>query len=126
MSKLDNFDIDNLRSKIDEIDANLVSLFESRMEVVLKVAQYKKNNNVEILNKVREESVIQKNINLVKNKELFSEVEEFFKSVMEISRGFQNKTLNCEQVLPTTKKLTVGYYGVTGSFSEQALKEYYG
>jgi len=45
---------------------------------------------------------------------------------MAISRSFQNRTLNNEQVLPNGKKLNVGFYGVTGSFSEQALKEYFG
>src|SRR5665647_3729386 len=116
MNNLDNFDIDDLRNQIDEIDASLVSLFENRMEIVVKVAEYKKKNNVEILNRGREEAVIKKNIDLVKNKALLLEVEKFFKSVMEISRGFQNKSLNSEQVLVNTKKLTVGFYGVTGSF----------
>ncbi len=45
---------------------------------------------------------------------------------MEISRGFQNKSLNSEKFWLMTKKLTVGFYGVTGSFSEQALNEYFG
>jgi len=126
MNNLDNFDIDDLRNQIDEIDASLVSLFENRMEIVVKVAEYKKKNNVEILNRGREEAVIKKNIDLVKNKALLLEVEKFFKSVMEISRGFQNKSLNSEQVLVNTKKLTVGFYGVTGSFSEQASNEYFG
>ncbi|MBU3102098.1 MULTISPECIES: prephenate dehydratase [Clostridium] len=118
--------LDNLRNKIDEIDASLVSLFEKRMETVLKVAEYKKANDIAILNQGREEAVIKKNLDIVKNKDLYSEVEEFFKSVMEISRGFQNKTLNKSQVLPIDKNLIVGFYGVTGSFSEQALKEYFG
>jgi len=126
MSNLDNFDIDDLRNQIDKIDASLVSLFEKRMEIVVKVAEYKKKNNVEILNKGREEVVIKKNIDLVKNKNLLLEVEEFLSSVMEISRGFQNKSLNSDKILVDTKKLTVGFYGVTGSFSEQALNEYFG
>ena len=98
MSKLESFDIDDLRNQIDKIDSSLVSLFENRMEVVLKIAEYKKNNNMEILNKAREQAVIKKNLELVKNKDLFSEVEEFFESVMEISRGFQNKNLNSDGV----------------------------
>ncbi|MBZ9607681.1 prephenate dehydratase [Clostridium estertheticum] len=126
MSKLDNFDIDNLRNEIDKIDSSLVSLFENRMEVVLKIAEYKKNNHMEVLNKAREEIVIKKNLDLVKNQNLFLEVEEFLKSVMGISRGFQNKNLNSDGALATYKKQTVGFYGVTGSFSEQALKVYFG
>lgn len=91
MSNLHYFDIDDLRNQIDKIDSNLVLLFENRMEVVLKIAESKKNNDMEILNKAREEEVIKKNLDLVKNKDLYSEVEQFFKSVMEISRDFQTK-----------------------------------
>jgi len=126
MSNLDDLNIDDLRNKIDEIDASLVSLFEKRMETVLRVAEYKKVNGIAILNQGREEAVIKKNLDIVKNKDLYSEVEEFFKSVMGISRGFQDRTLNESQVLTADKNLIVGFYGVTGSFSEQALKEYFG
>lgn len=92
MSNLDNLDIDALRNQIDKIDSSLVALFEERMEVVLKIAEYKKKNNMKILNGAREEVVIKKNLDLVKNKNFISEVEEFFKSVMKISRSFQDKT----------------------------------
>ncbi len=70
MSDLDNFDIDDLRNQIDEIDASLVLLFENRMEIVVKIAEYKKKNNIEILNRAREEAVIKKNLDLVKNKDI--------------------------------------------------------
>ncbi|MBU3191489.1 chorismate mutase [Clostridium bowmanii] len=126
MSNVDDFDIVDLRNEIDKIDGNLLSLFEKRMEVVLKIAQYKKKNNIDILNAAREEAVIKETLDLVKNKDLLLEVEEFFKSVMEISRGYQNKNLNTDGVLIRDEKLTVGFYGVKGSFSEEALKGYFG
>lgn len=126
MSNLDISDIEDLRNQIDKIDADLLSLFENRMEVVLKIAEYKKMNNIEILNGAREEAVIKKNLGLVKNVNLHLEVEEFFKSVMAISRDLQNKKLNITSSLNRDEKLTVGFYGVAGSFSEEALKEYFG
>ncbi|MGH4137958.1 prephenate dehydratase [Clostridium sp.] len=126
MSNVDDLDIVDLRNQIDKIDASLLSQFENRMEVVLKIAQYKKKNNMEILNGAREDAVIKKNLDLVKNNNLLLEVEEFFKSVMEISRGYQNKNLKQDRVLVRDEKLTVGFYGVKGSFSEEALKGYFG
>ena len=99
MSNVDNFDLDDLRNQIDKIDASLLSLFENRMEVVIKIAEYKKKNNMEILNEAREEAVIKKNLDLVKNVDLLLEVEEFFKSVMEISRGFQNKNYRMKNIV---------------------------
>lgn len=100
MSNLDNYDIVDLRNQIDEIDASLLSLFEKRMEVVLKIAEYKKKHNMQILNEAREEAVIKKNLNLVKNSDLHLEVEKFLKSVMEISRGYQNKDFKIHEELP--------------------------
>jgi len=126
MSNVENFDISDLRNQIDKIDASLLLLFENRMEVVLKIAQYKKKNNMEILNGAREELVIKKNLELVTNSDLLLEVEEFFKSVMKISRGYQKKNLNLDGVLVGDEKINVGFYGVTGSFSEEALKGYFG
>ncbi len=126
MSSLEKLNIDDLRNQIDKIDASLVSLFEKRMETVLKVAEYKKKNGIAILNQTREDAVVKKNLDIVKNKDLTSEVEEFFKSVMKISRGFQDRTLNKTQVVTDAKNMIIGFYGVTGSFSEQASKEYFG
>ncbi|MGH4121976.1 MAG: chorismate mutase [Clostridium sp.] len=112
MSNVDNYDINDFRNQIDEIDNSLLSLFENRMEIVLKIAQYKKKNNMEILNGAREEEVIKKNLELVKNSDLLLEVEEFFKSVMEISRGLQNKNHRRKSIvligMPGSGKSAIG------------------
>ena len=50
-------DLRSYRAKIDEIDRQLVSLFEERMEIVLKIADYKKKNNIPILDEGREKEV---------------------------------------------------------------------
>ena len=42
-------DLSDYRKEIDEIDHQLVPLFEQRMEVVRKVAAYKKEHNLPVL-----------------------------------------------------------------------------
>ncbi len=118
--------IDDLRNEIDKIDAELVALYEKRMGIVSQVAEYKRKNNISILNQSREEEVIKKNLELVKNKKLSPEIEEFFRAVMNISKEYQNKVLSTVPSQEEEKKLTVGFYGVAGSFSEQAAAEYFG
>ncbi|WP_024614852.1 shikimate dehydrogenase [Clostridium sp. Ade.TY] len=89
-------DLDNYRKEIDDIDKEITRLFEERMNVVLKVAEYKKKNNLEIFHKGREEVVINKNINRLKNKDYKVELEKFFVGMMEVSKELQKRKLNRE------------------------------
>lgn len=120
-------DIEELRKEIDAIDSKLVELFEDRMETALRVAQYKKENNIDVLNVSREEEVILRGKKQLCNKNLKGSLEKFLKCIIEISKGVQSEVL-CSQVKKenTYKELIVGFQGVAGSFSEQALLDYFG
>jgi chorismate mutase / prephenate dehydratase len=86
-------DLSSLRSQIDKIDMELVRLFEARMECVLKVAEYKLKNNMEVLHKSREDEVIKRGINNLKDKKLEASLTEFLNSLMKISRELQTEFL---------------------------------
>ena len=77
------------REEIDRIDRELMKLFEERMSVVLEVARYKKENNMAIFHKDREQQVIEKNLSLVENKELLPYAEEMLHALMDISKEYQ-------------------------------------
>ena len=77
------------RKEIDRIDRELMKLFEERMNVVLEVARYKKENNMAIFHKDREKQVIEKNLSLVENKELLPYAEEMLHALMDISKEYQ-------------------------------------
>ena len=64
MKKLD---LGEIRKRIDQIDRKLVELIEERLEIVKEVALYKKENNMKIFDRKREEEVIDKNLSNVKN-----------------------------------------------------------
>jgi chorismate mutase/prephenate dehydratase len=138
--------LDSIRDEIDSIDIQLTELFERRMEAALKVAQYKKAHNVPILNQAREDEVIKKNVDRIKNNAFRKPEEEFMKSIMSISRKLQAKeifeyntfqeeerrselgyTVSSEGACaPKRGQITVGFQGVPGSFSEEALFEHFG
>lgn len=113
--------VDQLRFIIDDIDKNIVRLFEKRMETAEKIAQYKLENNLGILNTSREEEVIESALNELYNKDYRDELEEFIKKLMEISRRVQQK-----RILGMGKKsIKIGFQGVEGSFGHQAAIEYF-
>lgn len=124
-------DLDDLRKDINEIDKELTNLFEKRMNTVLKIAQYKKENNLPVLNQDRENEVIKNNLKYLDKDKFKESLEEFFKQLMSISRECQSKELlktqeNTICVSPKEKDICVGFQGVKGSFSEQALLEHFG
>ena len=84
-------DLKAYRDRIDEIDAQLVALFEKRMEIVLEIADYKKSNNIPILNQGREKEVIAKNIDRLKNKNFEDSLGKFFVYMMGLSKEEQKK-----------------------------------
>ncbi len=130
-------DLNELRNEINEIDAGLVQLFEKRMELVAKVAEYKIENEIPVLNSEREAQVIKQNLENLKNKNLRNEMEAFFHDVMEISKDFQNKYIrenhieyyNDKKKSGSQKRrqnMKIGFQGIQGSFSEEALFNYFG
>ena len=57
--------LDEARIEINEIDKEMISLFKMRMEAVRKVAEYKLDNNLDVLDSKREDEIIHKNINII-------------------------------------------------------------
>lgn len=127
-------DLDYLRKQIDEIDDSLVESFLRRMEIVKKVADYKKKNGMNVLVKEREKQVIEKHTKNIKDETQKNEIRGFLENIMYLSRQNEEKIikkdLKINEKLDKTEyeKLShrIGYQGIKGSFSYKALCEYFG
>ena len=56
--------LERARKQINNIDAQIVKLFEQRMKAVEDVANYKLANNLPILDTSREKALLEKNLSL--------------------------------------------------------------
>jgi len=86
-------EIEQCRKEIDEIDKELVNLFERRMDVAIRVANFKKENDLPIYDEEREPKVIKKNVDNLKNKNYDLLARRFFLSIMELSRSLQESII---------------------------------
>lgn len=86
--------LEKQRAEIDAIDREIVALFERRMQVVVEVAQIKKENGIAILDANREKEVIQKVQSYLKDATLKEELAEVYDTMMKVSKDYQKKRMN--------------------------------
>ncbi len=129
-------EIENLRCEIDGIDKELLSLFLKRMDVCGKVADYKRKNNMKVLDPEREVQLLEAKRKMLSSPEMADEVYEFFNSIMTISRIRQSKLLSkdgtdisgdiIKKSVERRKNPKVVCYGYEGSYSEEAAEKAFG
>jgi len=86
--------IKKFRDKIDKLDAELVKLFEQRMDIVTAIAHYKKQHNLVIADVNREQEIILRVTKLLHNPVYSPQLTEFFEYLMKITKIYQNNYLS--------------------------------
>ncbi len=90
--------IDQLRAKIDVIDENLLYALGSRMKISRQIGEYKKNNNIAILQTSRWDEVLQKVVDKGKEFGLPEKfVKAFFNAIHEASVEAQNDIISAKK-----------------------------
>ena len=85
-------DIQSLRQEIDQIDQKIVALFNKRLAVAYKVAKYKKEHQLNILDQKREDELLEKIKNL-SQKEYVEETLRLYENILVISKDYQKKNI---------------------------------
>lgn len=81
--------LNKYREQIDKIDNDLIELLEQRFEITRQVGEYKKENNIEVLNSDRERAIVSKIEAL--NLECESQVNEIYLAILKTSKEQQSE-----------------------------------
>ena len=84
----------NARNQINQIDKEMADLFEKRMKAVEAVVLHKIENNMQVFDATREEFVVSKNLEYIKNTKYKKYYEEFIKYVMDNSKKYQQDIID--------------------------------
>jgi chorismate mutase/prephenate dehydratase len=116
-----------IRKQLDELDAQLITLFEKRMKLSEEVAEIKKRGNLALTDEGREGQVVERAVSLG-DPQLKGEITLFMKSLMALSKLRQRQLLlekSEVQLLPTPRKplegeFKIAYQGSPGAWGERA------
>lgn len=124
--------LDDYRAKIDEIDKEIIDKINERMKASEQIAKYKKENNLPVLDALREREKLDK-ITEMAHEDMASYSRILYNTIMEISKDHQRKTTHDDTPLVKTikeaieetpkvfpKSASVACQGVEGAYSQQA------
>ena len=86
-------DLQQLRTQIDKIDAQIVELYEQRMDISRQVAEYKIETGKMVFDKQREQEKLEKVKSMTHNDFNSHGIEELFEQIMSMSRKLQYQLL---------------------------------
>ena len=125
-------ELEQLRGDIDSIDRQIVDLMKRRMETVAQVAEYKKANNMPVLDTSRERALLSK-VGQEAGEELADYVQSMYRTIMAASRSYENGKLGrgskvydgIKKAMEETPQLfpqrpTVACQGIEGAYSQIA------
>ncbi len=118
-----------IREEIDKIDEQLSELFVRRMECSRKVAEYKIEHGLEVVNREREEAVLD---NAAEKAGIYGgSARQLYATILELSRALQyditgggnalkNEIYASERAIPREENVKVACFGVAGTYANQA------
>lgn len=103
-------DLNEIRSEIDKVDSELVKLLERRYELVSQVAKAKAASGAAVLDRSREEQVLNGINQKIKNRAFAEPILDTYVGIMDVSKQFQSGYLENFVLIgmPGCGKTTIG------------------
>ena len=105
--------LEQARTEIDTVDAQLAALFERRMAAVLQVAEYKRAHGLPIYDAAREAAVLEKAAARIQQPALRPYYKDHVQHMMDLAKQYEAAVLGQSRA---------AYQGVEGAFAHIALK----
>ena len=125
-------DLQELRVKIDEIDRELIKLFEKRMDVAADIAAWKRENRIPVLDSARERDKLNE-VGAASREDLSTYTQMLYSMMFELSRSYQEELsrqktdlhVEVENAIETTPRLfptnaMIACQGTEGAYSQLA------
>ena len=100
--------LEEARLEINEIDGEMARLFSRRMKAVEKVAAYKKEQGMPVLDAAREQEVIRRNAQRLEEDSLRPYYVDFLKNAMRVSRAYQTRMLSTHAPVAHALRMELG------------------
>lgn len=128
--------LEELRVRLDEIDDQIVNLYEQRMEICAHVGEYKIQTGKKVLDRQREKEKLENVAGKASNPFNKKGVTELYEQLMSMSRKLQYEQLVQAGALGRLPFIQVDsldadqarvvFPGTEGAYSEAAMKRYFG
>lgn len=128
--------LEELRVRLDEIDDQIVNLYEQRMEICAHVGEYKIQTGKKVLDRQREKEKLENVAGKASNPFNKKGVTELYEQLMSMSRKLQYEQLVKTGALGRLPFIQVDsldadqarvvFPGTEGAYSEAAMKRYFG
>ena len=111
-------DLKDYRTQLDTIDDQMAALFKQRMEIVRKVADYKKETNTPVMAAGREREILYRVTGLC-GEELEEYTKILYSTILELSRDYQEDRLSTGESALVSEILAAAEK--TGEFPKRAI-----
>ena len=128
--------LEELRGQLDEIDGQIVNLYQRRMDICEQVGEYKINTGKKVFDKNREREKLSAVSAGVTNEFYKKGIRELFEQLMSMSRKLQYQLLTKRGALGRlpfigvdkleTENTRIVFQGTEGAYSQAAMEKYFG
>lgn len=128
--------LEELRMQLDEVDDQIVKLFEQRMSICEKVGEYKVGSGKKVFDRQRENNKLADVASKVSTEFNKKGIKELYQQLMSMSRKLQYQLLVkagalgrlpfIEMPSIDVKNVRVVFQGTEGAYSQAAMKSYFG